>query len=133
MSRIRLHLALCAFILPIGLAVSAAAVSAAPTARVSASNPCTSRTVYDASGPHFVYYLLISQKGVGCGTRNAIEAKFESCRRVHGLGGRCSSKVLGFTCKEVGKRQAGAVPGAFNAKVSCSKGSGRFSYFYEQN
>src|ERR1700759_3943193 len=96
-----LPVALAAIVLGTARVGSAGAATSPGTPIASAAAAClNSRNVQNpGSGHHFVHENIISSKGVSCATRNAVEDKYETCRLKHGLQGRCTTKVLGFTCK----------------------------------
>jgi hypothetical protein len=103
--------------------IPAASAVAAPVASAAAS--CQASTATLGGG----YYIPKSHKGVSCATQKGLEAGFQACRLKHGQKGKCTSKILGFTCKE-GPRSS--IPTEFYANVTCKKGSASFVYTYEQ-
>ncbi|MEA2372297.1 MAG: hypothetical protein QOH12_2691 [Solirubrobacteraceae bacterium] len=122
---VRLPIALSLAALGAVSALPASSAVAAPVARASAS--CTASTATLAGG----YFIPKSKRGVSCATQKGLEAGFQACRLKHGgQKGKCSSKILGFVCKE-GKRSA--IPTNFFATVTCTKAKALFSYVYEQN
>jgi hypothetical protein len=122
---VRFPIALSVAALCAAAGVPAASAVAAPVASAAAS--CTASTATLAGG----YYIPKSHKGVSCATQKGLEAGFQACRLKHGgQKGKCTSKILGFTCKE-GKRSS--IPTNFFATVTCKKAKASFSYVYEQN
>jgi hypothetical protein len=104
------------------VAFAASASAGGPTARAAAN--C--KDINPGDG----YIVQIKTKGVGCTTGRKVAKKHRSCRLAHGKRGKCTKKVLGFSCKE-GKRNS--ISTQFTAKVSCKNGSKRVSFVYQQN
>jgi hypothetical protein len=122
---VRLPIALCAAALCAVSALPAASV-AAPVAQAAAS--CTTTPGSLAGG--YIIPTPGKNKGVSCANRKGLESGFQACRLKHGQKGKCTSKVLGFTCKE-GARSSS--PDSFFAVVTCKKGSQSFQWTYEQD
>jgi hypothetical protein len=120
---VRLPIALCAVALCAVSALPAASV-AAPVAQAATS--CTTTPGSLAGG----YIIPKVNKGVSCADRKGLESGFQACRLKHGQKGKCTSKILDFTCKE-GARSSS--PDSFFAVVTCKKGSKSFSWTYEQD
>lgn len=122
--RIRLPLVLCTMMFGAGLATAGATAGAAPSAH--AAKACGSASPTTLRGG---YYLGLTVKGVGCATGRKVQAGWQSCRLKHGAGGRCTSKVSGFTCHEL--RQS--IPTQVTAKVSCKRSRSTVAWTYQQN
>ncbi len=79
-------------------------------------------------GPSYVTSLKVSRRTCTFG-RQLVRAYYK-CRAAHGgAGGRCSSKVLGFSCHE---RRVG-IAIQFDGTVTCTRGSARIYHTYTQN
>jgi hypothetical protein len=100
----------------------AAGASASPIA--SAAKTCTPPK-YPGSG----YFTSLSVTGTSCSTGGKVAKAWYKCRVAHGLKGRCTKKVEGYSCTEKRKSIATEI----NATVSCKKGSARVKHSYQQN
>jgi hypothetical protein len=126
--RIRLPLALCALFVPVGLTVAGASADARPVAHAAAKpKQCASGSPGSLRGG---YYLgLAVSGGATCASGRSVQTAYQNCRLKHGLAGRCTTKVLGYTCKE--RRQA--IPTQVTAAVTCTSGKKHVAYTYQQN
>jgi hypothetical protein len=128
---VRFPMVLCAAALCTVLAVPvASAVAATPIAQTAGSCMTTPGSL--AGG-----YVLVApgaNKGVSCANRKGLITGFQACRLKHGQQGKCTSKILGFTCKEAKRNYASeaGVVASFFTKVTCTKGSESFAWTYEQ-
>lgn len=102
--------------------VSVAVVAAAPAAH--ATKRCKSPTY-----PGLGYFTSLSVTGTGCATGGKLAVAYYRCRLKHGVKGRCTSKILGYTCTE--KRNSIATE--IDARVHCRHGSRRVVHTYQQN
>ncbi|MGI9098611.1 MAG: hypothetical protein ACR2H2_09020 [Solirubrobacteraceae bacterium] len=115
---IRPHLAIVAV-----LAALAVAALAGPSAAHAAS--CTPPK-YPGSG----YFTSLAVTNASCATGRRLVKAYYSCRIRKGKTGRCTRKVLGYSCKET-KRVA--IPTELNGRVSCKRGARRIVHTYQQN
>jgi hypothetical protein len=102
--------------------VLCAVVASAPAAASAAS--CTPPK-YPGSG----YFTSLKVTKVSCSTGKSVALAFHKCRVKHGVKGRCTSKVLRYTCRE--SRQS--IPSEIDGKVTCTRGSRKVSLTYQQN
>jgi hypothetical protein len=123
---VRLPIALSVAALCAAAGLPAASAVAAPVASAAATASCTASTATLAGG----YYIPVSHKGVSCGTQKGLEGGFQACRLKHGQKGKCTTKILGYVCKE-GKRTT--IPTQFFTKVTCTKAKASFAYVYYQD
>jgi hypothetical protein len=78
------------------------------------------------------YVTNLRVRGVTCAAAQRVAKTFHSCRRRHGLNGRCTSKVLHYGCTD--KRPANEqIPTQLNGHVTCKRGSRRVTFDYQQN
>jgi hypothetical protein len=78
------------------------------------------------------YFTLLQVTGTSCKTGRSLVVKYYKCRIKHGRKGKCTSKVLGYSCKET--RPAGSQSEEqLNAKVTCRRGSKKIFHTYQQN
>ena len=71
-------------------------------------------------------------RGTSCTSGKAVIKSFHACRKEHGVSGRCTRKVRGYSCTD--KRPASLkIPGSFEGDVVCSSGSKRVTHHYQQN
>jgi hypothetical protein len=75
------------------------------------------------------YVTSLSVKKTSCKRGKGVVKAFNACRHKHGKGGRCTSKVKGYSCSE--KRTNG--PGSYDSKTTCTNGGKRVSFAYVQN
>jgi len=105
----------------VALTISAGA-SASPVA--SAAKTCTPPK-YPGSG----YFTSLSVTGTSCSTGSKLAKSYYKCRIAHGVKGRCTKRVSGYSCKE--KRTSIATE--INATVTCKKGRATVKHSYQQN
>ena len=105
----------------VALTVSAGA-SASPVA--SAAKGCTPPK-YPGSG----YFTSLSVTGTSCATGAKLAKDYYKCRTAHGVKGRCTKKVNGYTCRETRESIATEI----NARVTCKKGKATVKHSYQQN
>jgi hypothetical protein len=80
---------------------------------------------YPGSG----YFTSLSVKHTSCSTGRKLALAYYHCRLRHGVKGRCTRRVLHYSCKE--KRQS--IPTEIDARVTCTRGSRRVVHTYQQN
>jgi hypothetical protein len=107
-------------------ALAALAVFAAPAS--AATRTCNVQNDADSFGVTYVTSLKVTN--VGCAGGKKVVRAFHKCRKAHGgIKGRCTTKVLGYRCKETRT----AIPTQFSSKVTCTNGSRRVVHTYTQN
>jgi hypothetical protein len=106
-------------VLALGISSTAAA---APTASAAAS---CSAPKYPGNG----YFTSLKTSGTGCKRGKSVALGHYRCRVKKGRSGRCSSRVLGYSCRE--RRQSIATE--FNSRVTCRRGSARVVFTFQQN
>jgi hypothetical protein len=99
----------------------------ATSAQAASAKACGSATLPTLAGG-YIYHLSV--KGAGCATGRQVQVAFQKCRLVHGKSGRCTSKVVGYTCKE-GHRSVAL--DNFFTNVACKKGAASITYSFQQN
>lgn len=110
-------------VLPLALALLAA-VALSFTASAQAKS-CSTPS-YPGSG----YFTSLTATGTSCANGRKIAVAHNKCRRANGgIKGRCTRKVLRYSCTE--KRQS--IPTEINARVTCRRGSARVVFTYQQN
>ena len=118
--------------IPAALAV--AALGTAPTAVASGPVAHAAKTcgVSENDYPGNGYFTRLTVRGTSCANGKKVAKAHYHCRIAQGgIKGHCKRRVLGYRCKE-GTRHS--VPGVYyNVKVSCSNGSRRVGFFYQQN
>ena len=118
---------LVAGLLSAGLAVPASAQAATCKLSVRKSQSLGPTYVVDARGkPGY------NVRGTSCATGLKVVKAFHSCRLKKGEKGRCTTKVLGYSCTD--KRDPDlASPLSFDGDVVCKRGSARVTHHYTQN
>jgi hypothetical protein len=102
--------------------VLCAVVAAVPAAASAAT--CTPPK-YPGSG----YFTSLKVTKVSCATGKSVALAFHKCRVKHGVKGRCTSRVNGYSCRET--RQS--ISTEIDGKVTCTRGSRKVSLTYQQN
>ena len=107
------------------LAIAAvAALTAAPAAH---AKQCIVQR--DAENFGVSYITSLEVKGVSCATGKKVVRAFHKCRKANGgIRGRCTSRVLGYSCTE--RREA--IKTQFSAKANCKSGTRRVIHTYTQ-
>ncbi|MGH2899844.1 MAG: hypothetical protein ACRDMZ_14315 [Solirubrobacteraceae bacterium] len=78
------------------------------------------------------YFTSLQVTRVNCKTGRKLVLSYYKCRVKKGQKGRCTSKVLGYSCKE--RRPADSQSEEqLNAKVTCKRGTKRIVHTYQQN
>jgi hypothetical protein len=78
------------------------------------------------------YFTSLHVTRTSCRTGRKVALAHYRCRTAHGRSGRCSHAVLGYHCKEY--RPASArIPTQYNSRVTCTRGSRRVVFVYQQN
>lgn len=104
----------------------ASALGAGAARAFSASSAATcSPGAYPGTG----YFTSLSVSGASCATGRRIELAYYRCRTRHGLAGRCSSRVAGFTCSE----HRNTIPTEVDARVVCRAQHKKVVHSYQQN
>ena len=80
---------------------------------------------YPGSG----YFTTLKVTKVSCTTGKSVALAFHKCRVKHGIKGRCTSKVSGYTCRETRT----SIPTEIDGRVKCTRGSRRVELTYQQN
>lgn len=104
----------------------AAAATTATASTASAAKTCTPPK-FPASG----YFTSLKVTNVSCNAGRTVTKHHYKCRTKHGIAGRCTSKVDGYTCKETNRQVVPQVE--IDARVTCKKGSKKVVYTYQAN
>lgn len=100
-----------------------AALAGAPAAHAATCTPPS----YPGQG----YFTSLQVTKVSCTYGKKFVKAYYTCRtKGKGVKGRCTRKVLGYSCKE-GARTS--IPTEFNAKVTCTRGARKIVHTYQQN
>ena len=75
------------------------------------------------------YFTSLSVRGVSCATGRDVARAYYRCRIKKGIRGRCTTRVLRFSCTE----RRTSIPTQFEAKVTCKRGTKRVFHSYQQN
>jgi hypothetical protein len=116
----RPHTALVAALAALVLAAVAALAGAAP-AQAKTCSP------FDLPGDGYITSLSVAH--VGCTTGRKLANAYYKCRIKKGKTGRCTDKVLGYSCKETNRTK---IPTEINARVTCTRGAKRIVHTYQQ-
>jgi hypothetical protein len=106
------------------------ALSAILTVQATATAASKTRVCDEPRYPGDGYFTSLTVKGVRCATGSKLAFAYYRCRiRAGGRKGRCTQKVLGYSCKE--KRNS--IPTEIDALVTCKRGGGTITHSYQQN
>jgi hypothetical protein len=106
-----------------GIALTALAVTGAPASAATCNPP-----KYPGSG-YFTGKIRVTN--ISCSYGKRFVVAYYKCRTRNGArpAGRCTTKVLGFSCTE--KRESIATE--IDARVTCRRGTQRIVHTYQQN
>jgi hypothetical protein len=93
----------------------------------------TARAAKSCSAPKYPglgYFTSLEVSHVSCATGRKVTLAHYRCRTRHGRSGRCTSRVLGYSCTE-GHRNS--IPTEYTARVTCKSGTRKVVYTYQQN
>jgi hypothetical protein len=83
---------------------------------------------YPGSG----YFTSLRVTHTSCSKGRKVAKAHYHCRRKHGVRGHCHHAVLHFRCKE--HRPASArIPTQYSSRVTCTRGSRKVVFVYQQN
>jgi hypothetical protein len=78
------------------------------------------------------YVTNLKVRGVTCAGAQRVVKAFHSCRREKGVKGRCTRKVLKYSCSD--RRPASEqIPTQLNGHVTCARRDRRVTFDYQQN
>lgn len=112
-----------ALVLPLCLAL-AAIIAIGGTASAASSRTC-SPPKYPGTG----YFTSLKVAGTSCATGRKVALSYYRCRLRHGVRGRCTSRVLKYTCSET----RNTIPTEIDARVTCRRGSAKVTHTYQQD
>jgi hypothetical protein len=113
-------------LLALAAALAALAVAALTGAPAADAATCSQSNLPNGNG--YITSLTVSR--VSCRTGREVALAYFRCRLKHGKAGRCTSKVLRYTCKETKRVR---IATEIDARVSCTRGSRRVVHTYQQN
>ena len=109
----------------IATALSVVVLFSGAAAASAATCPSSSLPRYPGSG----YFTALKVSGVSCSTGKKVMQAHYKCRVKHGKTGRCSTRVLGYSCSE--KRRS--IETELDSTVTCKNGSKKVVYSYQQD
>ena len=108
----------------VGMLVSLPLIGSAQAHVAQAARACSTPS-YPGSG----YFTSLKVYNTSCSTGRSVALAWYHCRVRHGAAGQCTSRVLGFSCREHRVR----IPTEYDAKVTCNKGRATVIHTYQQN
>lgn len=87
------------------------------------------------SPPHYPgsgYFTSLRVSHTSCRTGRKVALAHYRCRRKHGVRGHCHHRVLRFRCRE-SRPSSARIPTQYSARVTCTRGSRRVVFVYQQN
>jgi hypothetical protein len=92
-----------------------------------AAKSCNVQRDADEYGVSYITSLKVTN--VGCPGGKKVVRAFHKCRKANGgIKGRCTAKVLGYSCRE----ERSAIKTQITGKVTCRNGSRRVIHTYTQ-
>lgn len=125
-------------IVSLSVAVLSAAALAIPAASGAAAATTCKLSASKARhlGPTYVATTggraRFSVRGTSCANGEKVIKAFHACRLRKGKAGRCSTRVLGYSCTDT-RPAALRSPLSFDGDVTCRRGSKRIAHHYTQN
>jgi hypothetical protein len=114
----------------LGAAACVAAILALPAVAGAATTCKLSLSAARSMGPTYVTQLKVS--GTSCANGRKVTKAFHTCRLKKGKTGRCTTKVLGYTCTDR-RPAAERIPTQFTGYVTCKRGSAKITHSYQQD
>jgi len=115
----------------LGVTAAAAVAALAVPAAASAATTCKlSLSTARHMGPTYVTVLRVT--GTSCANGVKVTRAFHTCRLKKGKRGRCTTKVLGYTCTDR-RPSSESIPTQFTGHVTCKRGRARVTHEYQQN
>jgi hypothetical protein len=106
------------------------ALSALLAVQATASAARAPRICDEPKYPGEGYFTSLTVTGVSCATGSKLALAYYRCRvRAGGRKGRCTQKVLGYSCTE--KRNS--IPTEIDARVTCRRAGRTITHTYQQN
>ena len=122
-----------ALALAVTVLLAAQVASAAPSAHTASFSSCDIGGDQQSLGASYVTSIKV--QGVSCSKAEKVIKAYHDCRHANGgPAGNCTSKVLGFSCKD--GRRTGVPNVQYNAVAKCRKTSDpskRIKSSYTQN
>ena len=107
-----------------------ATMLALPAASGAATSCKLSLSAARSMGPTYVTVLKVTR--TSCANGKKVTKAFHTCRLKKGAKGRCTTKVLGYTCTD--RRPASeTIPTQFTGHVTCKRGDARITHSYQQD
>jgi hypothetical protein len=120
-------------------ALAAAAVSSclatAQVATPAVAAPATAHAARACAPPKYPgsgYFTSLRVSGTSCRTGRQVALAHYRCRRANGVRGHCRHRVLHFRCTE-SRPSSARTRTEYNARVTCTRGSRRVIFTYQQN
>jgi hypothetical protein len=115
-----------------GLAATIALLATASGGSAAASLRSCPLSVTKSESLGATYVTKLRAHGVRCSGAAAVAKAFNRCRKEKGPGGRCTHRVKTYGCTEA-RPAAEQIPTQANGHVTCSSGSRRVRFDYQQN
>ena len=114
----------------IGAAAFVAALLAFPAVSGAATTCKLSLSAARSMGPTYVTQLKVTR--TSCANGKRVTKAYHTCRLKKGKTGRCSTKVLGYSCTDRRPSQE-RIPTQFTGYVTCKRGSAKITHTYQQD
>ena len=108
------------------------AVPALPATATSGPAAHAARSCSVPKYPGNGYFTSLRVSHTSCGNGRKVARAHYSCRRAHGVRGRCRHAVRHYHCKEY-RPASGRTSTEYNARVTCKRGGRRVVFTYQQN
>lgn len=114
----------------LGAVAIIAAILALPAVSGAATTCKLSLSAARSMGPTYVTLLKVTR--TSCANGKKVTKAYHTCRLKKGKTGRCSTKVLGYSCTD--RRPAGErIPTQYTGYVTCKRGDARITHSYQQD
>lgn len=114
----------------IALVAALAALTFAAVAAFAGAPAAQAASCHTPKYPGQGYFTSLDVTKVSCGTGSKVAVAYYKCRIKKGKAARCTSKVLGYSCKETKRVR---IPTELDARVSCTLGARKVVHTYQQN
>lgn len=114
----------------LGAAAFFAALLAFPAVSGAATTCKLSLSAARSMGPTYVTQLKVTR--TSCANGRKVAKAYHTCRLKKGKTGRCSTKVLRYTCTDR-RPSAERIPTQYTGYVTCKRGSARVTHSYQQD
>jgi hypothetical protein len=115
--------------LTLGCCLALASFGGPTLATADGPTATASRSCSPGKYPGDGYFTSLKATKTSCKRAKEVMNAHYKCRVKKGKAGRCTSKVLGYSCTET----RNSIPTEINGRVTCKKSTAKVVYTYQQN